>query len=170
MFPYRKVYWPMCLNTFPSSHKPMLQSTPIIQYSNLIKTHARSSKKAHYLPNVTFEALMIFCMSTIGAIGFDIGLECNGRNRCHWSSTNNSRCYTIISLNLLEVFKGVIKCYLHKRQWHINRFTNSKIINASTKFTLWFDQYSQTSIRVFTIAICLINWASISPFVQKQHP
>jgi hypothetical protein len=71
---------------------------------------------------------------------------------------------------LLEVFTGVIKCYLHKRQWHINQLTNSKIINASTKLTLWFHQYSQTSIRVFTIAICLINWASISHFVQKQQP
>jgi hypothetical protein len=89
-------------------------------HSNTVQAKTCFSKKPKDLPHITLECC-ISC-NTKGAIGSDIGFECEGSNNrdsVFWSYssvrrqiepvTNECRCYTIRSLNLLQIFCRVVK-------------------------------------------------------------
>jgi len=95
------------------------------KHSNTVQAYNYSSKKAKDLPHISLECF-ISC-STEGAIGPDISFECEGSNNSEmvswsyssvrreiepvisFSKINECRCYTIRSLNLLQIFWRVVK-------------------------------------------------------------
>jgi hypothetical protein len=85
------------------------------EYPNTIKTLTTTSPKTHYFPTLTFES--VFSRIAIRAIGFEIGLECDGCNTYDGPPIIINRYFIIRSLNLLKILSRVVQLYLHNAQW-----------------------------------------------------